>query len=332
MDPVTQGVLGAIASQNVSRKKCIAAASVLGFLSGMAADLDIFIRSDIDPMLFLEYHRQFTHSLIFIPFGGFICSVIFYWLLRSPLKLRFGQFYLYCTSGYATHALLDACTSYGTQLFWPFSDMRVAWNTISIVDPLFTLPLLVLVVIAAIKRQPRYARVAAIWVFTYMCMGVVQRERAEAAGWELAASRGHAPVRLEAKPGFANIFIWKTLYQFQDRFYVDGVRTGIKTRFYPGDSIAKLEVENDFPWLVPGSQQARDIQRFRWFSDDFVALHPTNPNRVIDIRYSIIPNKIDAFWMIELDRMAAPHQHVSYVHEHDNSGDSARQYWRMMWN
>ena len=42
--------------------------------------------------------------------------------------------------GYATHGLLDSCTSYGTQLFWPFSDVRVAWDTMSIVDPLFTVP------------------------------------------------------------------------------------------------------------------------------------------------------------------------------------------------
>ena len=43
----------------------------IGFLSGLAPDLDIFIRSESDPLLFLEFHRQFTHSLIFIPFVAF---------------------------------------------------------------------------------------------------------------------------------------------------------------------------------------------------------------------------------------------------------------------
>ena len=46
--------------------------------------------------------------------------------------------------GYATHGLLDACTSYGTVLFWPFSNERLTWNNISIVDPLLTIPALIL--------------------------------------------------------------------------------------------------------------------------------------------------------------------------------------------
>ena len=47
---------------------------------------------------------------------------------------------MYSTIGYATHGIIDSLTSYGTQLFWPFSNDRFATNTISIIDPLFTLP------------------------------------------------------------------------------------------------------------------------------------------------------------------------------------------------
>ena len=81
MDPVSQGVLGASVPQAVSKPKTIVAATLFGALAGMAPDLDFLIRSDTDPLVYLKYHRQFTHSLIFIPVGGFICALVFHGLL-----------------------------------------------------------------------------------------------------------------------------------------------------------------------------------------------------------------------------------------------------------
>ena len=67
MDPLTQGVVGAALPQATRRKTQVGIAGAFGFVAGMAADLDVLIRSETDPLLFLEYHRQFTHSLIFVP-------------------------------------------------------------------------------------------------------------------------------------------------------------------------------------------------------------------------------------------------------------------------
>ncbi len=200
MDPLTQGVLGAALPQASVSKKTVAIAGIVGFLSGMAADLDVLIRSTTDPLLFLEYHRQFTHSLVFIPIGGMLCALFLHALFGRRAGLSFKQSYIYCTLGYATHALLDACTTYGTMLFWPFSDMRVAWNTISIIDPLFTLPILTLVVLAGYRKRIWFGRVALLWAFAYMGLGVWQRNAAIDMGYEIAFARGHAPLRLEAKP------------------------------------------------------------------------------------------------------------------------------------
>ena len=318
MDPVTQGALGSMASQNIFRRGNLWIAGVLGFLSGMAPDLDIFIRSDTDPLLALEYHRQFTHSLAFIPVGGLACALVFYLLLGRRWQLSFKQVYITCTAGYATHALLDACTFYGTQLFWPFSHARVSWNTISIIDPIFTFPLLGLIFLAAIRKNIRYARFAAAWVFLYLSFGMVQRERVEAVGRELAASRDHDPVRLEVQPSFGNQVLWRLVYEAGDAFHADGIRAGLSTRIYPGESIPKLDVFAAYPWLDPDSQQARDVERFRWFADDWIAVHPRHPNRIMDIRNSMLPNKIRGLWMIELDPSAALDSHVGYAHEHDN--------------
>lgn len=329
MDPLSQGVLGAIASQNIAQKKQIGVATLLGVIAAMSPDLDVLIQSETDPLLFLEYHRQFTHSLIFIPIGGLICALLLHWIARH-WALTFRQTVTYTTAGYATHALLDACTSYGTQLFWPFSDTRVAWGNISIVDPLFTLPLLFLILFAAIKKRPKLARVAAAWMLIYLSFGYVQKERAETAGWELANSRGHSPSRLEAKPGFANLLLWKVIYQVDSQFYIDGIRTGLTTIVYPGESIAKLDVKKDFPWLSSSSQQAQDIKRFEWFSDGFIAVHPENPNRVIDVRYSMLPNEIDALWMIIINKDVSNTDHVGYAHDHNNPSGALATLWAMI--
>jgi inner membrane protein len=335
MDPLTQGVIGAVASQQAAKKQHILAATALGFLSGMTPDLDILIRSDADPLLALEYHRQFTHSLFFIPIGSFICALLAYFLVfRREYFLNqgftFKRVWLYCALAYTSHGLLDACTTYGTQLLWPFSDMRVAWNTISIIDPLFTLPLLTLIIWAALKRSKTIAHSALAWVVIYSTFGIVQRERAEAVGLDLAASRGHEPIALEAKPSFANLFVWKVVYTTEDKFYVDAVKVGLSHRVYEGDAIPKLNIANSFPWLDPDSQQMKDIERFRWFSNGYVAISPKDPSRIIDIRYSMIPNEIRGLWGIALSEDAEDGQHVNYVFDRSRNRATFNQLWQMI--
>ena len=85
MDPVTQGIVATTAAQAYSKKHNLIIASFIGFLAGLAPDIDIFIRSDVDPLLFLEYHRQFTHSLFFIPIGSLICSITFYYAFSKKI-------------------------------------------------------------------------------------------------------------------------------------------------------------------------------------------------------------------------------------------------------
>ena len=76
MDPISQATVGAAFAQSKANKKNILSISVIGFLAGLAPDLDVLIRSSTDPMLSLEYHRQFTHSLFFIPFGALIVALV----------------------------------------------------------------------------------------------------------------------------------------------------------------------------------------------------------------------------------------------------------------
>jgi inner membrane protein len=336
MDPVSQGALGAALPQSVRarwsgrRKTHAALAGFLGMLGGMAADLDILISSNTDPLLFLTYHRQFTHSFVFIPFGGFIVALVLHGILRRRWTIGFWQTVLLCSLGYATHALLDTATSYGTMLLWPFSETRFSWSIISIVDPLFTLPLLVCVLMAGIRDEPRYARIGLVWALLYLGAGWFQHQAARETAEDLAASRGHAPLRHEIKPSIGNLLVWRSVYETEDRFFVDAVRAGFAPRVHEGTSVAKLDLARDFPWLEPDSQQARDIGRFGHFSDGFTAVDPAKPNRILDVRYAFVPNEVNALFSIELSEEAGPTEHVRYQPHRQNAREQFDRLWRMM--
>ena len=328
MDPLSQGLLGASASQSFAGKPGKQRAALLvGLLAGMAPDLDVFIRSANDPLLFLEFHRQFTHSLFFIPVGALLCTLILYPLLRRTLT--FSTTYLYAFLGYATHGFLDGCTSYGTQLFWPVSDVRISWNVVSIIDPLFTLPVLILVCMAFARKQVRYARYALAYALVYLSLGVMQRERAESVALALAEERGHIPTRLTVKPTLGNRHLWRLIYEYEGRYYIDAATVGWNKVPIRGDSIKKIDVAGDYPWLSPDSIQARDIERFRWFSDGFLAQNPDNNLMIMDVRYSLLPNELKPLWVIQL-KPEEPAQHVDYLNTRDLTPESRQRFLEML--
>jgi inner membrane protein len=307
MDPLSQGTVGAALAQSSASKKNIFKISVIGFLAGLAPDLDVLIQSSTDPILSLEYHRQFSHSLFFIPFGALIVALLIFPLVKKSMNLK--TVYIASLLGYATHGLLDACTSYGTLLFWPFSNERVTWNNISIIDPLFTIPALILAV-TAIKTKKRIFSFFSIgWIIFYLSLGLVQYERALSAANDLAESRGHNPERLTLKPSFGNLILWKSIYQHEQTFYVDAIRTVRSSTVCLGESIEIFDYQQHLSSLDKESQQARDVERFRWFSQDYLGFDDEK-NLVTDVRYSMLPNQIQPMWGLVIDDQRDTNAHA----------------------
>jgi inner membrane protein len=297
-------------------------------VAALSPDLDALIQSSTDPLLVLEYHRQFTHALAFVPLGALLCTAACWRFVRSHLSFRHA--YALAVLGYVSHLLLDTCTTYGTQLLWPFTETRFAWNFISAIDPLFTLPVLALAAAALLARRAGFARAAVAWAVFYVVCGALQHARAIAAAETLAASRGHAPATLLVTPALFNLLLWKSIYEHEGIFYVDAVRAGFAMQPLPGETIAKLDVARDFPWLDPSSQQARDVVRFARVASGFVAVDQTMAERVIDLRYSLVPNEIAGFWAIALDPSANSIEHVDYVTTREQAPEQARRLLAML--
>lgn len=315
MDIVTQGLIGAAAAQAVASDKDCRTALWIGFLAGLLADIDaLFTLLSLDPLLQLEFHRHFTHALIFIPAGGLIAALLLWPFLRG--NMLFLRLLLFTTAAYSTSGLLDACTSYGTYLLWPFSDSRIAWNIIAIVDPIFSFTLIAGLWMSVTKRSRTPIFIALACALAYLILGYVQHERVEATIQPLAQERGHQIERIEVKPTLGNILLWRSIYEYDGRFYADAVHAAFNTRTYTGESIPRFTL-NHLPALQAGSVQAEDIQRFSYFSDAFLALQD-NGHFLGDIRYSMLPTSMRAIWGLELD---AEQQdiHPSFVQRHSMS-------------
>jgi len=309
MDLLTQGALGAALAQSGSKQTETRLATGIGFAAGLLADADALIRSANDSLLTIEYHRHFTHSIFFVPLGALTAALILWPLVRK--RLSFKRLYLFSFLGYSFSGLIDACTSYGTHLFWPLSDERISFNLISIVDPIFTVSLLIMVVLAYRWRKPNVAWLGLVFCALYLTLAYVQMQRAMTEVQQLAMQRGHTPEQRLVKPTFGNILVWRSVYESGGRLYVDALRMGWQAKVYTGDSIPKYDIERDSSHLDKESTLYRDMQRFNYFSDSYIARHPEKENVLADIRYSIQPNGLLPLWGIKFDP-AQPQQHVEF--------------------
>lgn len=304
MDPLTHVLLGANLGYAALGRTLGKTAAVVGGMAALAPDADVFIRSSTDPLVAIEYHRAFTHSLPFAPVGAAVVAGL--WLILPAWRSRDRWFPLWLAAlvAYVSHTLLDAATSYGTLLLWPFTRMRFGWDFVSVIDPLVTLPLLAGLLAAMFLRQKRIAGMAVALATVYLGFGAVQHQRAVTAQRELTAARGHTPVRTEVMPTLANNLVWRALYEHDGRIFSDRIRVGWFSRptVREGWSLPVAGPDD----LQPAERARNDgqaFERFSWFSERWVARNPSDPSVLGDMRYSLSAEAFDPIWGI---RFTAP--------------------------
>lgn len=138
MDSLTQAVLGASVAAAIAPKSVRKKALLMGGILGTLPDLDVFLRYSNDIENFIR-HRGFSHSLLVLPLVALVLLPLFKRFFKS---LSWGRSYFIIASSLMTHPLLDAFTTYGTQLFYPFNVTPTFISSVFIVDPLYTFWLL----------------------------------------------------------------------------------------------------------------------------------------------------------------------------------------------
>ena len=326
MDPVTHAILGATISYAACGRTLGRHAAGLGALAGITPDIDHFVSSDTDPLLYVEFHRSFTHSIAFSLIG--VLLPMLPWLLRRDFRSRFLALWLCAWPAYLSHCFLDASTTWGTQLAWPFSRARVSWDLIAIVDPLFTLTLLVLLLLALRRAAPRVAGMALIIACLYIGLGAVQHARAASIQRQLAAARHHAIERHEVMPTLGNNVVWRSVYLADGKIHSDRIRVGWFGRGTVREGAAlPLVTELDLRTSERTANLDRGgFRRFAWFTGGWLARAPGDETIIGDMRYSRSTEAFDPVWGIRLaDSNGRPT--VEWVSRERNRQLSLRELW-----
>lgn len=329
MDPCTQGLLGASLASSFSKKENVKYACFCGSVGGLVPDLDVLIRSSYDSLLSVEFHRHFTHSLIFVPFLSLVVTFLLHFFIEKKVPLK--QIYLFSTLGVFTHGLLDACTSYGTSILWPFYNDRVSLNIISIVDPIYTVILLVFLISSLIKKSPYLSRIAIVVTSSYLLFGFFQYKKLESFIINTAMNRGHNIERILLNPTIGNNILWRTIYQSKGFYYIGAAHLPVFSRITYKDG-AKIKVINEnqvFPEIEKNSVQRDDIKRFSHFSQGFIYIHPDYENVIADLRYGTLPYDYKSMWGIEVDKNNL-NQHVKFKNLRNFTDQHYEEFWDLL--
>ena len=141
MDSITQATLGASIGELMFGKKIGSKGAIAGALIATIPDLDVLFHLFYDKYEMLSIHRAYSHSILFSFIGAFLIAYLLR-KLRWFNKISYSRLYIFSWMTLVTHMILDAFTAYGTLLLLPFSDQKISWDSINVVDPVYTVPML----------------------------------------------------------------------------------------------------------------------------------------------------------------------------------------------
>lgn len=289
MDSLTQIVLGAAVGEATLGKKVGNRAALWGAIAGTIPDLDVFMNFFQGELQSLITHRGVTHSIVFsilmAPVLGWLISWIYKGKRGSPrdwTKLAFWALF--------THPLLDCFTTWGTQLFYPFTDYRVAFNTIFVVDPVYTLPFMLCLIVALFLSRESRARRIWTWVGItissfYLLITVTNKLVVDAVFTNALHTQGKSVYQFSTYPSPLNNLLWYVVAEEPSGFDIGyysllGDQDNIDFSYIPKNH--KL-IDNDST-----TQDNYVIDRLKWVSKGQFALEQSGDTLLWhDLRFGV---------------------------------------------
>lgn len=268
MDLVTQGLLGSAVAQAAYSEKIGRKTAFYGFLIGLIPDFDI-VAAFWGPWASLKYHRGPTHALPILIFAAIPLGLLFKKLTRSEASNRdwIGMTFL----ALFTHPLIDWCTTYGTPLLWPFTTQRFANDALPIIDPLYSLPLLVVFVIGLFNLlSPRKRKALALLALAlsslYAFSGYRNSQFLVEEGKKIFAQEGFAATEVRATPTMFNNRLFRVTGVDENRdFMVTYMKIGNGSTLNPVEKIEASRHE-----LVDKAMNHQIGKLFTWFAMDMI--------------------------------------------------------------
>jgi inner membrane protein len=219
MDSLTQIVLGAAIGEAVLGKKVGNKAMLYGAIAGTIPDLDVFASFFTDTVTALSIHRGFTHSIVF----SILFAPIFGWIVsRYETFKNFKSWSWLFFWAFVTHPILDAHTTWGTQLFWPF-DLRLAFKTIFVIDPIYTLPFLVFLILTmrqkrTSKKRNFYNKMGLIVSSSYLVLTFLFKWIAFNQFESALETQNIAYLQLDTRPSPLNTILWSANVETKEAY------------------------------------------------------------------------------------------------------------------
>jgi inner membrane protein len=282
MDSLTQVVLGSAVGYAVLGNKVGRKAAIYGAVLGTLPDLDVFLPYGGEVEAF-TYHRGFSHSILV----HLLISPLIVWLIskyhQDTIVYKKHWFWLVflCLS---THGILDSFTVYGTQLLWPITEYPFAVSNLFIIDPFYTLPLLlafIVVLLPNIKYQnsSKMCFFALIISSLYVCWSLVAKtyvdQKVETALNDRQIKFNH----YLSTPAPLSTLLWRILVMSDGEYYEGYVSV------FDSASDVSLNVYNSSDFLLDNIQDEWGVQRLRWFTKGFYSVTQEKQNIVLsDLR------------------------------------------------
>ena len=289
MDSLSQIVLGGAVAAAIAPPAHRRAALLAGAALGTLPDLDglLISRFTSDPIQIMTLHRGASHSLFVLPFVAW-----FLWWLFRRRGGRVAQapraWFWSILAVLVTHPLLDAFTAYGTQLFWPLPVSPTWWSTIFIIDPLYTVWLLLACVVAWVARERLLAQrvllVGLVLSTAYLSWSVLAKSMADRAATATLASMGLADA-----PRFSVAMPFNTLLYRVVAMTPEGYLIGDRSVVADRGPMRFAAHASDVSALQAAAQIPA-VQRLRWFNGGFMRARVQGDTLVLsDLRMGLEP-------------------------------------------
>lgn len=221
MDSLTQVVLGAAVGEAVLGRKVGNKAMLYGAIAGTIPDLDTFVGMTTDLVTSIEIHRGFSHSIVF----SLIMAPIFGYLISLyEKKATWKQWSQLMFWGLLTHPILDAFTTWGTQLFWPLEN-RLEFKTIFVIDPLYTVPFLIFLILASLRKpndptRRKLNNMGLIISTSYLALTVAIKIYTFQQFEDSLERQGIHYLGMDNKPAPLNTILWTANVETPDAFLI----------------------------------------------------------------------------------------------------------------
>lgn len=299
MDSLTQFVLGAAVStaclgKTLGPRK----AAILGGVLGTLPDLDVLLPFD-DPVDSFVLHRGWTHSLVTHALAAPVLGELLVRLVKS-LRNQRALIWLTVFLCLSTHALIDAMTVYGTRLLWPLYPDPVGVGSIFIIDPLYTLPLLGVVVWALMRRDwsarlGRWLAGALVVTTGYMGLSIGLQAHIENRAKQVFARAGLEPERVFAIAAPFNTVLWKVIGLEEGRYH------NLYLSLLDNNEDARIYSHPRHPELVACLGDVDAFRKLEWFSRGFYRADQVEDKIVVsDLRMGLTPGYVFSFAIAEV--------------------------------